>query len=275
MANTEPNFIYGTAWKEERTKQLTELALQTGFRAIDTANQRKHYFEAAVGEAIRDAIDSGQVAREDLFLQTKFTHLAGQDERLPYDPDAPVSRQVRQSCDSSLEHLGIAHIDSYVLHGPSTRVGLADQDVEAWRAMEELYEDDKVRALGASNVSADQLRALIDTSEHPIAWVQNRCFARDRWDAEVRAVCDDNDITYQGFSLLTANARELSVEEVAEIARRHDATLPQVVFRFAMQLGIVPLTGTGDAKHMEEDLACDGFDLSDDEMKTMLDLVEN
>ena len=62
-----PRFLYGTAWKEDETRRLTELALRQGFRGIDTANQRKHYHEAAVGEAVASAIESGLVARQDLF----------------------------------------------------------------------------------------------------------------------------------------------------------------------------------------------------------------
>src|SRR5215813_9952706 len=112
-----PRFLYGTAWKEDRTQCLTGLALRQGFRGIDTANQRRHYHEAAVGQAIAAAIDGGLVTREELFLQTKFTFRGGQDHRLPYDPKAPVRTQVAQSFASSLEHLGVEVIDSYLLHG--------------------------------------------------------------------------------------------------------------------------------------------------------------
>src|SRR5260221_14407792 len=91
-----PKLLYGTAWKEERTESLTALALEAGFRGIDTANQRKHYFEAAVGQAVRTAIGAGRVTRGELFLQTKFTSRGGQDQRLPYDAQAPVATQVKQ-----------------------------------------------------------------------------------------------------------------------------------------------------------------------------------
>src|SRR5438876_9266968 len=83
-----PSFFYGTAWKEERTAALTTQALHAGFLAIDTANQRRHYVEAAVGEAIAACIADGTVTRAQLFVQTKFTHARGQDHRLPYDPRA-------------------------------------------------------------------------------------------------------------------------------------------------------------------------------------------
>ena len=66
--------------------RLTEMALRAGFRGIDTANQRRHYFEAGVGEALSAAYTAGVVTREDVFLQTKFTYQRGQDHRLPYDP---------------------------------------------------------------------------------------------------------------------------------------------------------------------------------------------
>src|SRR6185436_6072066 len=120
-----PRFLYGTAWKENETQRLTELALKQGFRGIDTANQRRHYHEAAVGQALAAVLASGLVVREDLFLQTKFTFQSGQDHRLPYDPAASIPIQVEQSFASSLEHLGTEFIDSYVLHGPTQRTGLA------------------------------------------------------------------------------------------------------------------------------------------------------
>src|SRR5205807_5520133 len=124
--------------------------LRHGFRGIDTANQRRHYHEAAVGQAVAASVQSGLAARDDLFLQTKFTFRRGQDDRLPYDPDAPISAQVEQSFASSLEHLGTAVIDSYLLHGPTRREGLAQADWEAWRAMEAIQCSGRARPLGVS-----------------------------------------------------------------------------------------------------------------------------
>lgn len=116
-----PDFLYGTAWKEDHTTALTELAIRSGFRAIDTANQRKHYFEAGVGQGLATVYATGLVLRADLFLQTKFTYQDGQDDRLPYDPAATLTVQVAQSMASSLQHLGTDHVDSFVLHGPASR----------------------------------------------------------------------------------------------------------------------------------------------------------
>src|SRR5438046_703495 len=130
-----PDFLYGTAWKEDRTQALVELALRMGFRGIDTANQRRHYFEEGVGHALAAAYRAGIVTRSELFLQTKFTSQDGQDHRLPYDPRASLSAQVAQSLKSSLEHLGTDHVDSLVMHGPAARGGWVDEDAEVWAAM--------------------------------------------------------------------------------------------------------------------------------------------
>lgn len=268
-AVTTPSFIYGTAWKEEQTERLTRLAIGSGFRAIDTANQRRHYFEAGVGAAIAAAIRDGLVKRDDLFLQTKFTSVDGQDDRLPYNADADPATQVQQSFASSLEHLQVDTIDSYVLHGPSQRRGLGAFDWEVWRAMEQLHSSGRTRYLGISNVAIDQLEELCARAAVRPRFVQNRCFAITAWDADIRAFCRDHSIIYQGFSLLTANARELSRPSFRRLVAARQQTPAQIVFRFAVQAGILPLTGTTNPEHMREDLDIDAFSLSEEEMRAV------
>jgi diketogulonate reductase-like aldo/keto reductase len=97
--------------------------------------------------------------------------------------------------------------------------------------------------------------------------VQNRCFAALAWDKQTREICRAHDIIYQGFSLLTAN-REIPVNpQVQRIARRLGATPAQIIFRFAMQVGMVPLTGTTSQQHMREDLEAERLTLSGDEIE--------
>ncbi len=264
-----PELLYGTAWKEDRTQALTELALRTGFRGIDTANQRWHYFEEGVGQGLAAAYRAGVVTRADLFLQTKFTYQHGQDHRLPYDPAAELSTQVAQSMASSLEHLGTDHVDSYVLHGPASGHGWTDDDTEAWDAMAKERDAGRTRFLGVSNVSLDHLEQMAATGAEEPAFVQNRCFARRGWDREVRAFCLDRQIVYQGFSLLTANREVLGHPLVADIATRGDVTPAQVIFRFALAVGMLPLTGTSDAEHMKQDLASHDVALSDAEARAI------
>jgi diketogulonate reductase-like aldo/keto reductase len=267
-----PRFLYGTAWKEDDTQRLTELALQCGFRGIDTANQRRHYDEAAVGRGIAAVIASGLVAREDLFLQTKFTFRGGQDHRLPYDPKAPISLQVEQSFASSLEHLGTKVIDSYVLHGPSQRTGLGRADWDAWRAMEAIHDSGRARLLGVSNASLEQLQELHKGARIKPRFIQNRCYADHGWDRDVRQFCAANDVAYQGFSLLTANRAVLAHPEMVRIAKRHGRTTSQVVFRFALEVGMVPLTGTTNPDHMHTDLDVFNFRLEPAEVERIENL---
>jgi diketogulonate reductase-like aldo/keto reductase len=244
-----------------------------GFRGIDTANQRRHYFEAGVGQGLAAAYRAGVVTREELFLQTKFTYLGGQDHRLPYDPEADLSTQVAQSMASSLDHLGTDHVDSYVLHGPASGRGWTEADAEVWAAMARERDAGRTRLLGVSNVSLRHLHQLSMTGAEMPRFVQNRCFARLGWDREVRVFCRERGIVYQGFSLLTANPEVLHHPLMAEMAARARATPAQVVFRFALAVGMLPLTGTSDARHMEQDLASRALTLSADEARAIESLA--
>ena len=250
-----PDFLYGTAWKEDRTAALVELALRVGFRAIDTANQRRHYFEAGVGQGLASAYRAGLVTRDDLFLQTKFTYQRAQDHRLPYDPAAALSVQVEQSMASSLDHLGTDHLDSYVLHGPSSNYDWTDADAEVWEAMRKERDAGRTRVLGVSNVAVEHLRQMEASRAELPAFVQNRCYARLGWDRDVRQFCREHKIIYQGFSLLTANQEVLNHPLIASIAANAGANPAQIIFRFAKSIGILPLTGTSNAEHMKQDLA--------------------
>jgi diketogulonate reductase-like aldo/keto reductase len=257
-----PDFLYGTAWKEERTAALTELSLRAGFRGIDTANQRRHYLEAGVGEALAAAYHAGVVTRADLFLQTKFTYRPGQDHRLPYDPAARLAVQVAQSMASSLEHLGTDYVDSYVLHGPASGDGWTEFDAEVWQAMRKERDAGRTRFLGVSNVSLHHLEQMIASHAEAPAFVQNRCFARLGWDREVRRFCRERKIVYQGFSLLTANVEVLHHPLISGLAAKGGVTAAQVIFAFARAVGMLPLTGTSSAEHMKEDLATRELKLS-------------
>jgi len=268
-----PPLLYGTAWKEDRTEALVARALEAGFRGIDTANQRKHYHEAGVGAALRQALADGSLRRDELFVQTKFTFQAGQDHRLPYDPTAAIGRQVEQSLTSSLEHLGLEHVDALVLHGPSGRRGLAEADREAWNAMADLARQGIVRAIGVSNVSAEQLAELHRGSSAKPSVVQNRTLVYPGADGATRAFCRDNGIRYQGFSLLTAAPALLRHPVVHAAASRLHATPAQVVLGFWMGHGVVVLTGTTSEAHMQDDLEARDLALEPDETAAIAALL--
>jgi diketogulonate reductase-like aldo/keto reductase len=266
---THPMMMYGTAWKEAETQRLVATAIRAGFRAVDTANQRRHYFEEGVGQALAECYATGVVRREDLFLQTKFTYARAQDHRLPYNAKAPFGEQLRQSHQSSLEHLKTTYLDSYVLHGPYSGDGLDDADWEVWEAMEGLVTAGSVGRIGISNVNVIDLAELCGRARIKPGVVQNRCFARDGWDRSMREYCTSNGIVYQGFSLLTANRPLLERPDFREIVNRAQKTAAQVIFRFAVQAGMRPLTGTTSEAHMREDLAIGDFTLSPEDIATI------
>ncbi len=266
-----PPLVYGTAWKEDATTRLVITAVSLGFTAIDTANQPRHYQEALVGDALVTLAKKG-IARDSLFLQTKFTPANGQDYRVPYDPSSDLSTQVRDSFAGSLKNLRTDYVDSYLLHGPYSREGLRNSDWEVWHAIEEIYKSGRTGMIGISNVNIRQLKTLTEKAEIKPMAVQNRCFANQGWDRPVREFCKANNITYQGFSLLTANRFVLQDPEVANIARRSGKTPAQVVFRFALQAGMVPLTGTTNEQHMKEDLQSIDFQLTPEDIN-LIDAV--
>ena len=131
----------------------------------------------------------------------------------------------------------------------SEAVSTAD-DWAAWRTMEAACDRGAALSLGISNVALEQLQRLCDEARIGPSFVQNRCYASQGWDRGIRQYCAANQIVYQGFSLLTANRDVLAHAELAQIAARRGRTASQIVFRFALDVGMLPLTGTSSAEHM-------------------------
>ncbi len=266
-----PPILYGTAWKKEQTTTFVMQAIQTGFRGIDTAGQPKHYDESRVGEAIGRLGELG-LKREDLFIQTKFTPVSGQDHsNMPYDPEASPVDQVTQSFTSSLRNLKTGYVDSLVLHSP---LATLRQTMEVWNAMEAFFKSGEVKQLGISNCySLSTLQSIYAKAEVKPAVVQNRFYQASGYDIDLRAWSAEKNILYQSFWTLTANPHLLAGNPVTTIAARHNRTSAQVFFRFLTQRGIVPLTGTRSEQHMKEDLAIFEFELSDEELKLIEELL--
>jgi diketogulonate reductase-like aldo/keto reductase len=262
-----PRIIYGTAWKKDETESLVRMAIAQGFRGIDTACQPKHYHEAGVGAGVMASLNAN-LTRADLYLQTKFTPVSGQDPaRIPYDPRASLGEQVRQSFAVSQQNLRTDYIDSLVLHSP---LPTWDQTLEVWEAMESLVDSRGVRQLGISNCyRLEQLQELYRSARLKPAVVQNRFYAESGYDRGIRAFCLAHRIIYQSFWTLTANPQVLAHPKVRDLASKYRRTSVQILFRYLTQGDIVPLTGTRSARHMREDLAALELELTDLERQEM------
>ncbi|KAI0268730.1 Aldo/keto reductase [Gloeopeniophorella convolvens] len=252
--------IYGTAWKKERTTALVVSAVLAGFRAIDTACQLKHYREDLVGEALQILYDKHGFKREELFLQTKFTSIGGQDtsQPIPYDPASTVEEQVRSSFATSLRQLRTLYLDSYILHSP---LDTYTKTLEAWRVLANFQAEGRVRAIGVSNAyDATLLERLGKDSGRPVQVVQNRWYERNGWDREVVEWCRANGAQYQSFWTLTGSPRLLSHPAIETVAEANSCTPAQAAYRFVQSLAITPISGTTDETHMQQDVAVEDLD---------------
>ncbi len=267
-----PKIIYGTAWKKDRTAALVEQAIAQGFRSIDTACQPKHYHEAGVGEGISACVNKGLVTRSELYLQTKFTPLDGQDpNRIPYDPNATLDVQVNQSFQTSLKNLQTSYLDGLILHSPLSSL---EKTFQVWRAMEELVRNGGVKGLGISNCyDLATFEKLYRNADIKPAVIQNRFYANTGYDRQIRDFCRQHGVIYQSFWTLTANPHVLTDKAVQKIADLYLRSPSQVFFRYLTQIGIVPLTGTTSAIHMQDDLAIFEFELTAEECAVIQKLV--
>ncbi len=266
-----PWIIYGTAWKKDSTAALVEQAISLGFRGIDTACQPKHYNEAGVGEGVAACQEFG-IDRSELYLQSKFTPLTGQDPaQVPYDAKASLSEQVAQSFQTSLKNLQTTYLDCLLLHSP-----LANQPhtMEVWRAMEQIFDNGGAKQLGISNCyDPQQLELLYRNANVKPAVIQNRFYAETKYDRTIRDFCQQQRIIYQSFWTLTANPKVLAHATLQTLAAKYQRSTAQLFFRYLNQINIIPLTGTTSETHMREDLAIFDFELTTDEcdaIKTLL-----
>jgi diketogulonate reductase-like aldo/keto reductase len=266
-----PRIIYGTAWKKSATAGLVSLAIQNGFRGIDTACQPKHYDEAGVGAGIAASLGDG-LSRADLYLQTKFTSLSGQDpNRIPYDRKATLTDQVTQSITASLQNLQTAYLDCVLLHSPMPTMA---QTLSVWGTLESLVESKTIRQIGISNCyDLEDFRTLYETARIKPAVVQNRFYADSNYDKELRAYCDQHQVIYQSFWTLSANPQLLASKTITALSSAYRRTPAQILFRYLTQIGIVPLTGTKSETHMREDLAIFDFELSSEEQRAIHGLL--
>ena len=257
-----PAFIYGTAWKKDSTADLVYQALSNGFNAVDTAAQPKHYREDLVAAGISRAIKDGKVKRSEIYLQTKFTSVNGQDpENMPYDKTNPITEQVNVSVMSSLRNFNFAdvvqpdddgepYIDTLVLHSP---MDSTNETMEVWRTLE-AYVPNEIRNLGISNCNLFTLMDIYERSTIKPSVVQNRFYPRTKYDIGIRKFCAENNIIYQSFWTLSGNPNLVYSVEAGTLSNVLKISPQAALYCLVLGLGKTTiLNGTKSAQHMKED----------------------
>ena len=242
------------------TRQATKAALETGFRHLDCAERYRN--EAAVGEALQEALKAGTVRREDLFVTTKLWNSNHRPER------------VKPAFDASLKRLQIDYADCYLIHTPFAFQPGDEQDprdehgrviydsgvtlAETWHALERLVDDGRCRAIGLSDVTLDKLKEIVAVARIKPAVVQVESHPYlPEW--ELLDFCREQGIVLLAFAAL-GHAMDPSVIDdpvITAIAQRVRKTPAQVALAWAVQRGSAFLTTSTKPRRIQEN-----FDIS-------------
>ena len=240
-----PRLGLGTAGPgDEETRRRVREALSLGYRLVDTA--ARYGNEVGVGQGIAD---SG-ISREDVFVGTK---LRGSDQG--YD-------STRTALDASLNRLGLDYVDLYLIHWPLPRL---DQYAESWRAMAEMLADGKIRAIGVSNFLPEHLDRLAATSSVVPAVNQIELHPRLP-QLEQRADDDRRGIVTQSWSPLAKAGDVINDPVLSSIGSRYGKTPVQVILRWHVQQGLVPIPKSGNADRLRQNLEVFDFELTGDDL---------
>jgi len=207
-----------------------------------------------VGDALHKLFTQTDLRREDVWIQTKFTSVDGQDpNNIPYNPNNDVEAQVEESIGVSLKNLKIDTIDSLVLHSPLDTMELT---LTAWAKMEEAVLDGRVKNLGISNIyNLRELKNLYEKVNIKPTVVQNRFYNKSNFDRGIRKFCLSNGIVYQTFWTLSANPHVLNNTEFLKMAKKYGLTAAQLMYKFVRDSGHQPLSGCKNPKHVAEAVA--------------------
>ena len=240
----------------DECRNSVRFALESGVRLIDTASAYGN--EEEIGEAIRQAIDDGIARREDIFVITKI--YPGSEMA---DPETSI-----QAC---LDRLNIGYVDMMLLHHPD------QNDVKAYKAMEQFVKEGKIRSIGLSNWYVEELTEFLPQVDITPALVQNEIHPYYQ-ENDVIPFIQEKGIVVQGWYPLGGRghtAELLGDPVISEIAEAHDVSSAQVILRWNLQKGVVVIPGSSNPDHIKENTQLYHFELTEDEMNRVNALDRN
>ncbi len=258
--NEIPALAYGT-WliKNENAKNCVLMALEAGYRHIDTAQAYGN--EQGVGEGIRQ---SG-LKREDIYLTTKV-----QAEHKTY-------KKAKKSIDESLEKLGLDYIDLILIHCPQPWILFRSkrryfkENIEVWRALEDAYKEGKVKAIGVSNFLIDDLQNIMDNCEIKPMVNQILCHIGNT-PMDVIKFCQENNIIVESYSPI-AHGAALKDKAIQEMANKYNVSVAQLCIQYTLQLDTVSIPKASSKEHIEDNAKLD-FEISEEDMIELIKLNE-
>ncbi|KAL9124332.1 MAG: hypothetical protein Q9217_006332, partial [Psora testacea] len=262
MGPKVPLLLFGTAWKEDKTAELTETAVMNGFTGVDTANYPTAYDKSLTGDGIAAALKPN-IKRGDLFIQTKFTPVwAYEKDKFPFNPHRNIEGQINESIQQSLEHLQVNYFDALLLHIPFEN----DSDnLVAWKVFES-FVPYTIRSLGVSNFKLSQLEEVYNSATVKPIIVQNRFYRETGFDLDVRQFCAERGITYQAYWMLKHNPEILESDLLASVAGKLKVEKELAFYVLILGLGgNQVLDGTSKSGRMLQDLKIVG-EVFDDEV---------
>lgn len=241
---------------DDSTADIVEHAIDVGYRHIDTAAIYGN--EESVGRGIKRAIDKGLVTREELFVTTKLWN------------DDQTYDLAKKALDDSLERLGLDYVDLYLIHWPNPvkyRENWEEANAESWRAMEEAQADGKIRSLGVSNFMARHLKPLLETAN--IKPTVNQIYLNPS-DMQPETVAENkkHNILSEAYSPL-GTGDIFGIDELSKLAKKYNKTEAQVVLRWSLQNGFLPLPKTATMSRVDENADLFDFELSDEDMEVI------
>lgn len=246
-----PCVAYGTyKAKDENGADIISAAVEEGYRYFDTAS----YYETE--EYVAEAIRRSRLPRENFFIATKLWK-----EQMGYEG-------ALKAFEESLKCLNTDYLDLYLIHWPKPTADYKDWkqlDIDTWRALEKLYKEGKVRAIGVSNFLPHHLDNLLENCEIKPMVNQIEYHAGYTQEATVQ-YCKQHDILVQAWSPIS-RGRIFHDVTLIELAEKYQVSIAKLCLRFCIQNGIIPLPKAAGRERMRENMNLFDFEISDEDMK--------